>query len=223
MSHIFTVPHLNKQVLWNNGDRTYIVGANGVGKTLLLESMMTWCEEMGYNYNHYDAMTAMSEAPFLIQKTSDDDIIYACKVMCDLLIDFKDDIAGWAKAGNNHSYDQIGDYMSDHILLRNVLSMCGTGHTRFFVLTMKAIMNPTAEYYFLDLPETSLHIMVAQKVVAYLMKKFPYMKIIITTHSPSVISRVYNDDGSLNMTDIIELPSGYIKDTDDHSFSERFA
>lgn len=222
MAKIFHIPYINEKVLWNDGDKTYIVGANGSGKTLLMGAMMDWCEDSGYNYSHYDAMAALDEAPFLIQKSSDEDIIYSCKIMCELSLDFKDDIAGWAKAGNNHSFEQIGDYMQDHILLRNVLSMAGTGYTRFFVLTMKAVLNPTAEYYFLDMPESSLHIMLAQRVVGYLMAKFPYMKIIITTHSPSIIQREYTDSGSLDMTNIIELPNGYIREADDHHFNEVF-
>lgn len=220
---ILNIPYINEKVQWNNGDLTYIVGANGSGKTLLMEAMMDWCDDMGYTYAHYDAISALSEAKYLIDQATDDDIIYACKMMCKISIDFRDDIAVWAKAGNNHTLEQIGDYMQDHILLRNVLSMAGTGYTRFFVLTMKAILNPAANYYFLDLPETSLHPHLAKQISKYLMAMFPYMKIVITTHSPQILDRMYKEDGSLDMDNIIELPTGYIKEADDHRFNEIFS
>lgn len=219
---VFTIPYLNKKVAWNNGDRTYIIGYNGSGKTLLMGEMMTWCDYNNYGYIHYDAVTALSEAQDLINNSSDKDVIHACKMMASLSIDFADDIRGWAKHKNGDSFDQIGDYMKDADLLRDVLRMCGNGYTRMFVMTVKAFANPTADYYFLDMPESSMHLHLAERLVAYIMHNFEYMKVVITTHSPEIVKDVWNDDGSRNYHDIIELPTGYIEAENNRKFNERF-
>ena len=64
------VPHFSK-VKWHNEDLTYIIGENGVGKTLLMNEMMAWCDSKDYAYAHYYAPSALSEANDLIDNSDD--------------------------------------------------------------------------------------------------------------------------------------------------------
>lgn len=180
----FTIQNVNKDVEWNNLDMTYIVGINGSGKTSLLYEMMDWCNTQGYNYSHYDAINAVYEKQDYLNNASNEDIILACKIMSKYLIDFKEHIQGCAIM-----HDKVlNDYMRDIQVLKTAISECGSGFTRFFVLLIKMIMNPTANYYFIDMPETSLHIMIARIIPTILMNHFEQTKFVIATHSPDIIS-----------------------------------
>jgi ABC-type Mn2+/Zn2+ transport system ATPase subunit len=219
----FTLPYLGTPVDWNNGNRTYIIGYNGSGKTLLLKEMMKWCDTKGYGYAHYDAVTALSEAEYYIANASDENIIFACKKMSEFSMDFNDDIMGWAKWKNGDTFDQIGDFHKDVDLLKHVLGMCGAGYTRMFFMMIKALENPTADYYFMDLPETSMHIMLAERIVDFLMTHFEYMRFAVATHSPEVVKDVWNDDGSRDKSDVIEMNFNHIEDENNRKFEETFA
>lgn len=205
-----------RKVLWNNTNATFVIGPNGTGKTILLNMMADWAYSHNYTYNFYNALTAIDEAPALIDNASDDDIIYVCKMMSEFSMDFNDDIMGWAKAKNNHTYDQIGDFHQDADLLRDVLRMCGSGYTRMFVLLYLGGQDTGIDYYFLDMPETSMHMVIAQKIINILMNNFPYTKFVISTHSPEVISGNWHDNN------VIELKTDYIKDCQDFKFDEVF-
>lgn len=217
----FIIPHVNIPVVWKNTNKTYIIGMNGSGKTLLLHTMMDWCNDNDFTYCHYNAFTALSEADYYIENSADVDIIYACKMMSELSLDFSDDISGWAKHKNGGTFDNIGDWTKDADLLRMVLSMCGVGYTRMFVMVIKAIQNPTADYYFLDLPETSLHLHLSQVIVNFLMKNFEYMKFVVTTHSPEVISDAFNNKDTKYLS-VIELEPNHIANEKNRKFNEIF-
>lgn len=182
------IPHIETKVEWKNEDLTNIIGMNGSGKTLLLEEMMRYCDEHGMTYTHYNALTALSEARHILEHGNDEDIIYAAKMMSNLSADFGDDWLGWAKAMNGHTFDNLGDYKENIDLIKKVLSMCGNGHTRLFVLTHNAVRAMDVDFYFMDLPETSLHIHLAQVIPKYLMKYFQYTKLVMATHSPDIVS-----------------------------------
>jgi len=219
----FTLPYLGTPVTWNNGNRTYIIGYNGTGKTLLLNEMRAWCDGKGYDYVSYDAVTALGEAEYYIENASDENVRFACEKMSDFSMDFRDDIFGWAKAKNGHTVEQIGDFMKDVELLRHVLSMSGAGYTRMFVMIIKALENPAADYYFMDLPETSMHLVLAERIVDFLMMHFEYMKFAIATHSPEVVKDVWNDDGSRDKSDVIEMNLNHIEEERNRKFDETFA
>lgn len=187
--HVFKLPIISSPIVWHNTNNTYIIGSNGTGKSMLINQMKEWCNNNQYNYNAYDATVALTEAYYLIQHASDIDIKHACKKMADLSMDFKDELTNWFKEkgdDNLYIYDDVKT-------LRTVLELSGSGYTRLFVMTIKAISNPSADYYFLDMPETSLHISLARCISEYIYANFPYMKIVIATHSPQVISNVYSN------------------------------
>ena len=187
--HVFKLPIISAPIVWHDKNITYIIGSNGTGKTMLINQMKEWCNNNQYNYNKYDAMTALTEASYFINHASDIDIKHACKKMADLSIDFKEELSRWFKEkgdDNLYIYDDVKT-------LRTVLELSGSGYTRLFVMTIKAISNPSADYYFLDMPETSLHISLARCISKYIYANFPYMKIVIATHSPQVISNVYSN------------------------------
>jgi len=205
MSHIIDIPFIDKSVNWYDGDYTIIIGSNGTGKTLLIDSMIQWCETKEYKYAHYDVETALEESHSLINESDDDDIIYTCNLMTTFSLDFADDIAGWAVADGYKREDTDG-FMKDARVLRRVLSNCGAGYTRMFVMLIKAIKNASAEYFFLDLPETSLHIMICRKITKFIMSCFRHMKIVIATHSPDVLDGIYMDYTEDDDENVICLP-----------------
>mgnify|MGYP002639856336 CR=1 FL=1 len=191
MCETITIPHIDKTVEWQNGDCTVIVGSHGTGKTLLIEAMKSWCDEKEYEYIHYDAHSAFDDVYELIKNSDDIDIIHSCMIMSTFIKDFEDDIRVWALA-KGYKETEEDKYIRDPTLLRAVLRGCGTGYTRMFIFTIKAIQNPSANYYFLDLPETSLHVMVARKIITYIMSNFRHLKIVAATHSPEIMDDVYN-------------------------------
>lgn len=210
----FTLPYLGTEIAWNNRDRTYIIGYNGTGKTLLLNEMMNWCDSKGFNYNHYYSVTALDEAETLLENASDSDLQYAAKTLRSFTFDMNDDFAGWAKA--------LGKDENDPELIRHVLDMCGAGYTRMTCMILKAINNPTADYYFMDLPETSLHLMLAERLTDFLMNNFEYMKFVIATHSPEVVKDVWCEDGSRDKTDVIEMNLNHLEKEQDRKMEETF-
>jgi len=200
-----TIPFVDKTIDWNNTEDTYIVGSNGAGKTLLMNEMIKWCKQNDYTFIQYNATSALSEAEYEIDNASDEDIIYAVKMLMDFSYDFKDDVFNWAKHKNSGSVDQIGEFVKDVDLLRSILRMAGAGYTRMFLMFIKAIKNPTADYYFLNKPETSLHMNISEVIVNLLMKKFPYMKFVVSTHSPDVFQGALNSEGEVDDTKVIDL------------------
>ena len=206
----FKLPIIATPIEWYNMNITYIIGINGTGKTMLINQMKEWCNNNQYNYNAYDATVALTEAYYLIQHASDIDIKHACKKMADLSMDFKDELRRWFKEKKDDD-----DIFEDVKTLRTVLELAGSGYTRLFVMTIKAISNPSADYYFLDMPETSLHISLARSISEYIYANFPYMKIVIATHSPDVIRDVFSNTEEAEETsyEIIELDKYFAGDS----------
>lgn len=211
----FTLPYLGTPVAWNNTNRTYIIGLNGSGKTLLLNEMRTWCDKKSYTHISYNSVTALSEAEWYIENATDDVIRLACKKMLEFSYDFKDDIEGWAKAKDKDEEDPE--------LLREVLRMCGAGYSRMFVMMAKAYSAPEADYYFMDLPETSLHLHLASKIVDFLMMHFEYTKFVVATHSPEVVKDVWLDNGDRDYSNVIELDFDHINQENNRKWGEIFS
>ena len=220
MSILYKLPEFlpSNEVLWQEGDYTFVVGPNGSGKTLLLNKMAEWAESHNYSYSFYDAMTSLELAPILMEQASDEDIIFVAKMFMEFSGDFKDDVFNWTKAKNGHTVDQIGPIGGDADLLREIFKMSGSGYSRLFVMLYMAIDEGMGtEYYFLDMPEASLHIHLARYVLQILMRNFPYTKFVITTHSPDII------DDRWDTNHIIEMKSEYIKDCQNHKWDEIFS
>lgn len=213
MQQIFKVPFIDKSVLWHNEDATLVIGMNGAGKTLLLGEMMAWCDKSGISYNHYNAMEALYDAEFLINDSDDNDVIMACKMMSEISHDFDEDVKRWATVynGGKCGYD-------DPALLRHVMSMAGNGYTRMYIMTVLAVRNPAAAYYFIDMPETSLHIMLMRRIAEYLMHNFRYMKFVFATHSPEVFASMDLEHGSEEeKRHIISLPEDFLENQEENS------
>lgn len=212
----FKLPIIATPIEWHDKNITYIIGSNGTGKTMLIDQMKEWCNNNQYNYNAYDATVALQEASYFINHASDIDIKHACKKMADLSMDFKEELSRWFKEEGD---DDL--YIYDDVkTLRTVLELSGSGYTRLFVMTIKAISNPSADYYFLDMPETSLHISLARCIADYIYSNFPYMKVVIATHSPQVISNVYSN-AEESSYEIIELDK-YFHDHDEPTTTKFF-
>jgi len=203
MSVLFELPDYlpANKIYWKDTNYTFVIGPNGSGKTLLLNKMAEWAEEKNYSYAFYDDTTSLSAAPLFMEQASDEDIIYVAKMIMKFSMDFKDDVFNWTKAKNGHTVDQIGPIGKDAKLLREVFSMCGNGYTKMFVMLYLGIQNTGSDYYFLDLPETSLHIHLARHIINILMQNFPYTKFVISTHSPDIIAIGWNENTVIEMTE----------------------
>ena len=149
--------------------------------------MMKWCYTDDFTYAHYDAVTALYEFDdFLFSPTAD--IILACRMMSVVFKDFEDDLKAWCKTIDDKPLITFEDYEEKIDLIKRVISMSGNGYKRMFVMVMKALRTSHPNFYFMDLPETSMHIMIARELTEFMMGNFEYTKFIVATHSPDLIS-----------------------------------
>ena len=202
-----------KKVNWNNNNITYIVGINGVGKTILMQQMMRWCESKNYTHNFYDSMEHYPESKIvdnMIDNSSNEDMIYTCKILCEFSYEFSQDVERWEK------HFKSKGHLQDAEILRKVIHMCGSGYTRMWTMVYLGIQQVGADYYFMDMPETSVHISIVNNLLEEIMRKFQFTKIVITTHSPDVIGNRWNKDN------IIEMSHNFIEDTTNFKFDEIF-
>jgi len=187
----FDLPYVDKTINWYNGDYTVVYGENGAGKTLFLNMVEQWCSDNGYTSVHYNAPYALNEFHPLLDNATDLELTTACMTMAKFSMDFNEDVMRWAEKAGYKSSDYAG-YMRDAKVLRTVLELCGAGYSRMFVMLIKGLKSSTASYYILDLPETSLHVHVARKIISFLMAKFRNMKFVVATHSPEVFGEMSN-------------------------------
>ena len=218
MSVLFKLPYFlpNNEILWLNNDYTFVIGYNGSGKTILLNKMAEWAESHNYSYAFYDSQTSLSLAPQLMEQASDEEIIEIAKMIMDISPDFRDDVFDWLKAKNDDQTIKQIRPDKDVEMLREIFSMCGSGYTRMFTMLYLGLEKPELDYYFLDMPETSLHLLFARKVLDILMKNFPNTKFVITTHSPAIIDDKWDSDN------IIDLSEQVVHDTAYHECDEVF-
>lgn len=84
-------------------------------------------------------------------------------------------------------------------VVKEVLRLTGSGYQKLFIMLLKAEKSRNASYYFLYLPETSLHPLLAEKVLDILRGCFKYMRFVLATN----LDRIYE-----------HAPYGY--ELDDH-------
>ena len=130
------------------------------------------------NIKYYDGYIEPNSAKEFIDASTDKEMIAVCEALSNLSIDFADDILGWAKHLNGNTLDQIGDFASDPKVCRTVMSMCGSGYTKLFVLYHKTISQP--DILFINQPMSSLHPMLGEAIITHLEHIAPDTKFIIT-------------------------------------------
>ena len=185
---LIPLPAMGTEVLWDNKDKTYIYGRNGSGKTMLLNGMMDYCADNNVTYAHYDAEVSLSEIDHYLTKDPLN-IAYAILSLGNFLDNFRDDVRRHLihRANIKYPHCDIDEYITEIDTLKEFIRLTGDGHSRLFVMIMKIISNPLASYYFLDLAETSLHLIVLGKLIPFIAREAPYMKIVLTTHNPSLV------------------------------------
>lgn len=171
----------SRQYKWNDeNDYTFLVGYNGSGKTTLIKGLMKWCDSKGYSYNYHAGLSERFRLPEIIDNVSDLDLQWIAKSISDWSFDFSKDLESWANHYNVRT--------NDPQMIRDVFKRSGGGFQSMFMILYNGIKNPGAEYYFVEHPESSIHISNAKFIVdAVLLKRFPMSKIVISTHSPDII------------------------------------
>jgi len=202
---IIRIPKIERFVEWHNGDYTFIVGSAGTGKSYFLYSVREWCAKNSFDHVIYDPSLAL-ESYSLIREASDMDLIYGCGLMARFSEDFAHDIRMWAQTKKYKIYD-TDEYMKDRSVLEATLKRCGAGYTKLFLMLLQGIQNPSASYYLMDQPETSLHVHIQRKLINFLMSVFFQMKFVIVTHSPEILGKYMNNKDNKN---IISLPEMYV-------------
>lgn len=133
---------------------------------------------MAKSVKYYDGHIHPDDSKEFIDNSTDAEIVAVCQALTDLSGDFKDDMFGWAKYLNGNTVDQIGDFMADPKVGRQVMSMCGGGYTKLYSLYHKTISQP--DLLFLNQPMTSLHPMLGEAILRHLECIAPDTKFIIT-------------------------------------------
>lgn len=209
MTERIYVKEFEKYVEWPNDDYTIVIGESGGGKTLFLNAIMDWCEVRGYTFAHsHTDLILLSQS--LIKEASDMDLYFVSAILAKFSHDFASDIAVWAEMEYSYDSSQKDEYMKDRAVLETVLSKCGAGYTRMFCMLLQGVQNPSAEYFLMDLPETSLHIHIQRQLIKLLMSVFSTMKFVVATHSPEIIESVSNVGYVEEDTNIIELPEMFV-------------
>lgn len=161
----------DRNVIWS--EENYAVGEET--ELLMKQSDLTSAKRIDF-YSGDEVFH--EEANDYRKNVSDQSLIDTCEMMSSLSIDFSDDIAGWAKAANGHTYDQIGNFSEDIEILNKVMEMCGGGYTKLFVLFHKVLQKP--DVMFLHNPGSSLHPVLSRNVLSTLGCYSPSTKFIIT-------------------------------------------
>jgi predicted ATPase len=105
-------------------------------------------------------------------------------------VDFQEDLKRWA------GVEQIDDAYKDVEILKTVFKMAGSGTTRLFM--MFYYNNKPSDYYFLDLPETSQHLIFRRMLVDLLTSFNQHSKFVIATHDPNV----FKEEGDYQSIDL---------------------
>lgn len=209
MSETLYLPVLEKSVNWLNNNYTIVVGECGSGKTHFLNAVMDWCYKDGIKVVHYDSHSILSYATDLINGCSDKILSYACAVLSSFSIDFKSDIGRWA-VNKGYELDTFREYIQDCVLLREMVHCCGTGYTRMICMLILGMENPNADYYILDIPETSLHIHIQRLLLKFLMGVFYNKKFVVATHSPEILSGIASTYNINEDENIVSLPEMFL-------------
>lgn len=149
----------DRNIIWS--EENYVVGKD----TTLIPTIKDFTSAKTMEFYNGDELSEAMAKDY-INATTDQTLIDTCEMMSSLSYDFADDIAGWAKAANGHTYNQIGNFHQDPIVLRKVMEMCGTGYSKLFVLFHKALKKP--DVMFLHRPGQSLHPTLSAAVLSHL-------------------------------------------------------
>lgn len=169
-----------KTVDWVNGDYTVIVADETDSKREVLVKMIDWCNVNSFEYVTYNLDEVFDIKQYLAESTTFE-IVSATLMIKRIFTDLDRDFDMFSKA-RNIQLKTVDDYLNNIDLVKEVLMLCGSGYTKIFIMFLKAIKAPTAGYYFLYLPETSLHFMVFQKLLELLLVYFRHLKVIFASN-----------------------------------------
>ena len=204
MIRIITIPKINEQVEWFDHNTTCIYGTNGTGKTLLMKGMMQWCEEHGYDYAFYTPFDAEGQMEEIFSTAGDEVIYLAAKQIGTWVINFDETVKAWWKMEHDGKDPEGDEHYRDIPLLKESIRMSGAGYTKMFVMGAKGLLNQFNNYYFLDTPEQSIHPLIVEHILNWIQNLFPYMKIIVATHSDHMIEQTHQYE------QLIRLPADFL-------------
>jgi len=185
-----------RSISWDNDNYTIIVADKTDSKRNVLMRMIEWCNSQSFEYITYN-VDEILDLEYWLENSTPFEIVSVTFMMKKIFFDF-DDFEKFEKA-RNITLKNPDDYIENIDFVKDILRICGSGHSKIFIMFMKAIKNPTAGYYFLYLPETSLHYMVFEKLMSILLGYFVNMKIIFASNSDRLEdSRVFNSDDKKN-------------------------
>jgi hypothetical protein len=197
------------ELKWDNGSFTGIAGRNTDVLKHVLTVMMQWCEDKKYDYITYNIDEDFYYIDEYLKTCTVDEIAFACIILCTFSYDFDQDVTLWmdkCKKPYNTKLNILDEFIDNVDILKRVLILSGSGYARLFIMIVTGLKNPNATYYFLHLPETSLHVLLVEKLISLLLRVFPQMKIVFSSNDAENIC-VRTDGPSWDTsTKLINLP-----------------
>ena len=207
---LMKIPDINKLVEFNDNQLTFVIGNSQRSKIGMTQQIAKWAESHNENHSRYDGTESIDELPEILSTISDEDIIRTCEIMSSVFIDFSDDIQGHHKAfKQNYPHTPT---------IKNTIKMAGSGYSKMFVLVSKIVINKP-KYMFINYLEASLHPMVAETMLKFLMSRFPSTRYILTLAENEVI---YDKWEYQHKIDYIDIDSECLEDFEDFNFTETF-
>jgi len=190
-----TLPCQEHKIYYKEANITFFIGSNGSGKTISMNLLKDYFKKQNKTFTSYDPFTAEIDAERFAHESTDDEFFIGIQTIMSISKDFDDDIKRWVK------FETGTDDYSIHLgICRNYITEAGSGYKKFFTMIMKYVCN-SSDYYFIEHPETSLHVALGQKILGLLFRSFGSCKFIVSTHAPEIIAEWWNDDNA----DIIDM------------------
>ena len=158
-----------------------IILSNDDGKFKQIKKISDWCVSEGIHHITYNINNEIFDIEYWLQNATNEEIVIAIKMIINISFDFEKDVEKFAThyKVDLKTHEQLLECFG---IVKTILRLTGSGYQKLFIMFLKAIRAKNASYYFLYLPETSLHPLLAQKLLDLLLGYFKYMRIIFATN-----------------------------------------
>jgi hypothetical protein len=185
-------------------DYTIILSVND-DKFRQIKKLSEWCITEGIQHVTYNLNNEIFDIEYWLKNATTEEIVRATRMIINVSSDFEKDVENF-EAHYKVKLKTKAQLLECIGIVKTILRLTGSGYQKLFIIFLKAIQSKNASYYFLYLPETSLHQMLAEKVLDLLLGNFKYMRIIFATNLERIAECVpYGYDASFHKGKVIRL------------------